>query len=200
MADYTHQDDQTLVERVTAREQDALNELYSRYGRRVYGMAYQVTQRQHLAEDITQDVFFQVWRWPERWNADKGRFLSWVLTVTRYTAIDYVRREQRQPTLHPHPDDLNMGHTDPLADNLAQTEQGATLRKGLKKLPKAQRTVILLAFFRGMTHDEIAKTLDIPVGTVKSRIRLGMKKLKDHLLEHHHQDLHSSEVVGYDHR
>jgi len=182
MEDASHQNDRQLMQRVAAREQDALKTLYEQYSGPIYNMAYQVTRQQQAAEDVTQDVFFQIWRWPERWNPDKGRFISWVLTVTRYTAIDHVRREQRQPTLEPPSDEVMQPSVNGQHDAYAEADRNREIRRHLKALPQEQRTVIMLAFFRGMTHDEIAKHLKLPVGTVKSRIRLGMKKLREAML------------------
>lgn len=182
MEDASHQNDRQLIQRVAAREQDALRALYEQYSGPVYNMAYQVTRHQQAAEDVTQDVFFQIWRWPERWNPDKGRFISWVLTVARYTAIDHVRREQRQPTLEPPDEDMVQPPVNGHHDAYAEADRNREIRRHLKALPQEQRTVILLAFFRGMTHEEIARHLKLPVGTVKSRIRLGMKKLREALV------------------
>jgi len=179
MKDASHQQDCQLMQRVVAREQDALRSLYETYSQRVYNMAYQVTRQQQAAEDVTQDVFFQVWRWPERWNPDKGRLVSWLLTVARYTAIDHVRREQRQPTLEPPSDEQMQPSTGDQHDAYAEADRNREIRQHLKALPPEQRTVIMLAFFRGLTHEEIAQQLKLPVGTVKSRIRLGMKKLRE---------------------
>jgi len=180
-----HSSDIDLIERIIAREQDALTDLYDCYGAQVFSLAQQVTGQRQAAEDVTQDVFFQVWRWPERWDPDKGRLISWLLTVTRYTAIDAIRREQRQPQAHEAPGELaKQPYPNGGRRALEETaDRNRRVREVLKKLPPEQRKVILLAFFRGMTHEEIAKHLKLPVGTVKSRIRLGMQKLKAHITD-----------------
>lgn len=158
--------------------------LYEKYSLRLYRMAYQVTQQPENAEEIVQDVFFQIWRWPRRWDPNRGSFLSWALTVTRYTAIDHIRRKQNQPSFYPLHEEYNQAATHPSPDTGADhTQLARAVRESLKKLPHEQRAVILLAFFRGMTHEDIAKHLSLPLGTVKSRIRLGMKKLKDDMTE-----------------
>jgi RNA polymerase sigma-70 factor (ECF subfamily) len=176
--------DAELLLRIRHRDQTALVELHQRYRNLVYSMANQVLKNASSAEEVTQDVFFQIWRWPEKWDAAKGRFTSWLLTITRYTAIDRLRRENRQPPLIPR-------SLDHLADLLAKQspmenvrhDNGRLLRTLLKELPDDQRTIILLAFFRGLTHSEIANQLQLPLGTVKSRIRLGLQKLKDRWFE-----------------
>jgi len=167
------------MQRIAQRDQQALETLYQRYANLVYNMAYQVLQNRSAAEEVTQDIFFQVWRWPEKWNPDRGRFTSWLLTITRHTAIDRLRRENRRPTLMQHSlDDItHLLPATPSHDNHGH-DNGRLLRSLLAGLPADQRQVILLAFYRGLTHTEIADQLGVPVGTVKSRLRLGLTKLR----------------------
>ncbi|MEO0562235.1 MAG: sigma-70 family RNA polymerase sigma factor [Chloroflexota bacterium] len=174
-----------LMARIAKRDQHALTALYEQHSERIYRMAYQVTQHRDSAEEITQDVFFQIWRWPERWDPERGKFTSWVLTVTRYTAIDYIRRQQRRPVTDAYHDETtsHVASEQPAAAYHASARDEA-VQKTLKRLPKEQRVVIMLAFFRGMTHNEIADHLNVPLGTVKSRMRLGMEKLRSSLKEH----------------
>ncbi len=169
-----------MLGRIIDRDQKALSELYEQYGRLVYNMAWHVLRDNGSAEEVTQDVFFQVWRWPERWDENRAQLSTWLLSIARYTAIDYLRREQRRPKLEP-TELESLSHRLPVhksADSAAW--DNSEIIKGLiAKLPREQRKVIVLAYYRGMTHEEIAESLDLPLGTVKSRIRLGMKKLKD---------------------
>lgn len=179
MSELLSVDDVQVMQRIRQREQGALVELYHRYRKLVYNMALHVLRDNHGAEEVTQDIFFQIWRWPERWDPNKGRFTSWLLSVTRYTAIDRLRKDRRQPTLIPNePDDISGLYQQKALFDDAQRDDGRLLRALIKQLPKEQQQVILLAFFRGMTHSEIATQLNLPVGTVKSRIRLGLEKLK----------------------
>lgn len=173
-------DDFELMQKIRQRDQSALVQLHERYHNIVYNMAMQVLKNASRAEEVTQDVFFQIWRWPEKWDAEKGRFVSWLLTVTRYTAIDQLRRENRQPPLMPHSLDhlAELMAKDTAGDDSGQ-DNGRLLRALLKDLPAEQRELILLVYFRGMTHTEAAEHLKLPVGTVKSRLRLGLQKLKD---------------------
>lgn len=176
--------DSNLIERIIQRDQQALTDLYERHGRLVYNMAWHVLQDGSAAEEVTQDVFFQVWRWPERWNAERAKLSTWLLSIARYTAIDYLRREQRRPKVEPSALE-SLSHRlphHPRVDSKAH-ENGELMKKLMAKLPKEQRVVIVMAYYRGMTHDEIAEKLKLPLGTVKSRIRLGMQKLKDGWLE-----------------
>ena len=169
-----------IIQRIKRRDQAALTELYGLYGQHIYNIAMHVLRNAAAAEEITQDIFFKLWNDPEQWNPEKGQLKSWLLVVTRYRAIDRLRREQRRPTLNAIAlDDLAyaLGSGDAVGD--AQHDNGQILRALLKELPADQRQVINLAFFRGMTHREIAEHLDVPLGTVKGRIRLGLEKLKD---------------------
>lgn len=176
--------DSKLIERIIQRDQQALTELYERHGRLVYNMAWHVLQDKLSAEEVTQDVFFQVWRWPERWDEHRAKLSTWLLSIARYTAIDYLRREQRRPKIEPSALETlshRLPHHAPVESKAH--ENGELLKKLMAKLPKEQRLVIAMAYYRGMTHEEIAEKLNLPLGTVKSRIRLGMKKLKDGWLE-----------------
>lgn len=172
------------INRIIERDQQALAELYERYGRLVYNMALHVLQNDRSAEEVTQDVFFQVWRWPERWDGDRARLSTWLLSIARYTAIDYLRREQRRPqTESSDLERISSYLPTPHAADNATHDNGEIMKKLISKLPKDQRVPILMAYYRGMTHEEIAQKLDIPLGTAKSRIRLGMKKLKEGWLD-----------------
>lgn len=176
-------DDSLLVQRLHRRDQDALTELYTRYQPLVHSMAMSVLRNETLAEEVTQDIFLRLWQSPDKWDPTKGQLSSWLLTVTRYTAIDRLRHEQRRPTLNAKPleqfqDLLGDTSTHNTRQQDGQYDNGMLMRKLIPRLPQDQKQVIFLAFFRGMTHSNIAEHLNIPLGTVKSRIRLGMEKLK----------------------
>lgn len=168
--------------------------LYERYGSAVYGMALHVLNHAELAEEITQDVFLKVWRQPDRWDESLGQLHSWLLTVTRNAAIDQLRRDRRQPTTVPPrtetatPDTIDHGvANDPL------WHDGQLLRRLLGELPDEQRRLIELAFFQGFTHSELAERLNLPLGTVKTRLRLGLQKLR-RLWEEAHRVLDPSQT------
>jgi RNA polymerase sigma-70 factor (ECF subfamily) len=169
-----------LIERIRKQDESALTELYEAYGGFVYNMAMHVLRNETAAEEVTQDIFFQIWRKPDSWNPEKGRLSSWLLAATRYRAIDRLRREERRPIRQSIAlDDLAhlLASHDTVGD--ARQDSGRLLRDLLKDLPAEQRQVINLAFFRGMTHAEIAGQLNLPLGTVKGRVRLALEKLRD---------------------
>ena len=162
-----------IIQRIKQRDQAALTQLYEHFGQHVYNMAMHVLHNTAAAEEITQDIFFQLWNEPDQWDPEKGQLKSWLLVVTRYRAIDRLRREQRRPAMNAVALD-DLAHLLRGSDRVGDTQydNGQILRDLLKALPADQRQVINLAFFRGMTHTEIAEHLDVPLGTVKGRIRL----------------------------
>jgi RNA polymerase sigma-70 factor (ECF subfamily) len=171
--------DPELMRSVTQRDQAALSELYRRYGGAVYSLALRILQNSGLAEEVTQDIFMKVWRQAEHWDPAKGQLHSWLLTITRYTAIDRLRKEQRQPVLTvPALEDMpSLASAEGWVDQ-PLWHDGQLLRSLIAKLPLEQMQVIELAFFQGMTHAEMAQALSLPLGTVKTRVRLGLQKLK----------------------
>jgi RNA polymerase sigma-70 factor (ECF subfamily) len=178
------QADIDLMQRVQHGDQQALAALYDRYGGPVFSMALYVLHSRAQAEEVTQTIFMGVWQHAERWDPQRGQLGSWLLTLARYTAIDALRREQRRPALAEAPLD-EMPH---LAAEPSQVDDplwhdGQLLRELLGRLPAEQAQAIQLAFYSGMTHSEIASTLKLPLGTVKTRLRLGLNKLRDWWLE-----------------
>jgi RNA polymerase sigma-70 factor (ECF subfamily) len=172
--DYQALTDQQLLVSMGRRDQQALAELYHRYGTAVYSVAMRVLDNPGHAEESTQDTFLKVWNKPDTWDATKGAFSSWLLTVARYTAIDRLRKEvHHRPTI-----ELDETHA-ALAD--FKDEHGLSVL--ITHLPPEQSSLIELAFYQGMTHQELADRLNLPLGTVKTRLRLGLQKLRALWLE-----------------
>ena len=170
-------DEANLVQRLIQQDQTALSELYTQFGGLVYSIAMRVVQNPVLAEEVTQDAFLKVWHQPSSWDPSRGKFVSWLLTITRYTAIDLLRKEQRRPVQDAvELEDLRIGSGSVMDDPIWQ--DGRLLRSLLENLPVEQIQVIELAFFEGMSHSEMAEHLSLPLGTVKTRVRLGLQKLK----------------------
>jgi RNA polymerase sigma-70 factor (ECF subfamily) len=179
MSVYAQLNERQLIQQIIRRDQSALLELYKRHHRLVHNMAFHILREKGMAEEVTQDIFFQIWRWPEKWDPQRGRFTSWMLSVTRYAAIDRLRREKREPVTSGSPLDRVMHLVpQPTGEVTMSKDEIEAMRRLISQLPQSQRQVILLSFYRGMTHSEIAAHLDLPLGTVKSRIRLGLEKLK----------------------
>lgn len=149
--------------------------LYQAYGGVVYGLAMRVLQNPGLAEEVTQDIFLKLWQQPERWNPALGQFSSWLLTITRNAAIDRLRKERHTNTHLVEHIDL-VAHPHSQQDN--HWVDGQLLTQLLQELPPEQRRLIELAFFHGYTHSELAAKLQLPLGTVKTRLRSGLQKLR----------------------
>ncbi len=154
----------------------AFETLYDRYYLLVYGLALRVLSDPSLAEDVTQTVFLKIWSAPEAYR--EGNFTAWIARVARNQALDVLRTmnmraETEMPAAMPAEDALE-------EEALARIEV-RSLKEALSRLPDAQREVIELGFFGGITHEEIARRLDLPLGTVKTRIRTGLRRLRGSL-------------------
>lgn len=175
--------DADLMARLAEGEIEALEELYDRYSTLVYSVALRVLHDHALAEDVVQEVFLRLWRRPHSFDPSRGRLLSWLMSITRNRAIDerrrLSRRFRREEPATDEPSEIR-GHDrrdDPqLATDLA--EERTLVRAALARLPEAQRQVIELAYFGGLTQTEIAERTGAPLGTVKTRVRLAMAKLR----------------------
>lgn len=177
------QDDRALMALVVARDEIALEQLYARYGRACYGLARRILVDEQLAQDAVQEVFLTVWRDADRFDPTRGGFSSWLLSMTHHKAVDSVRREEnlrkRRTTselLEERPDDGPGVH-----DEVWSTVRGEQVRAAMQQLPDAQKEVLTLAYFGGYTQREIAGITNTPLGTVKTRMLAGMKRLKDGL-------------------
>ena len=172
-----------LLQQIAQQDQQALLTLYQQYGNLVYSLSLRVLRQPAMAEEITQDIFLKLWRQPDRWNPSLGQFSSWLLTITRNAAIDRLRREGRQATLASW-EQTGRSLIDRLSDassfvaEQANWVNGQVLRRLLQSLPAEQRQLIELAFYEGYTHSELAELLHLPLGTVKTRLRMGMQKLR----------------------
>jgi RNA polymerase sigma-70 factor, ECF subfamily len=178
--------DQEAVKRLAGRDADALAEIYDRHSRAVYSLALRIVGEQAEAEDVVQEVFSQAWGQASKYTPDRGPVVAWLLTMTRSRAIDRVRARRARPDGET-ADALQLsGLTDPaqLQDlTLLTREQVGFLRGALERLPALQRIAIEMAYFEGLTQSEIAARLDEPLGTVKTRVRLALLKLREALTE-----------------
>jgi RNA polymerase sigma-70 factor, ECF subfamily len=160
--------------------------LYDRYSRLVYSLALRIVQVDAEAEDVAQEVFAQMFRQAGRYDSRRGSVSSWLLTITRTRAIDHVRARKRLPDSRygREPEAAAENLPDPRADQESQAltdEQVQRVRRALDNLPVEQRKAIELAYYEGLSQSEIAERLKEPLGTVKSRIRAAMMRLRDAL-------------------
>jgi RNA polymerase sigma-70 factor (ECF subfamily) len=175
-------DENVLLQRAAAGDSDALLALHKRYANLVYSMAWRVLQDVGQAEEVTQDVFMKLWRQGQGYDPARGRFSSWLLSVTRFAAIDRLRQEGRRPSAVDLPGDdadQEAALERLLSTDHASWERGQHLRLLLIQLPAEQRQVVELAYFGGLTHSELAAQLGLPLGTVKGRLRLGLERLRE---------------------
>jgi RNA polymerase sigma-70 factor (ECF subfamily) len=181
------QDDSLLLAQVREREPDALLALYRKYSTRVFSLLYRIVDDRSTAEELLQDTFQRLWERPQMYSAEKGPLLSWLLTVGRNIALDYKRKESRRAAHLV----LDIGGEEGFnLENLpglgpaADPDLSRTIRQALDNLPPAQKEVLELAYFEGLTHQELAERTGDSLGTVKTRIRLGIGKLREALLNH----------------
>jgi len=169
-----------LVARVSRSDQKALAELYDATVGRVYGLARGITRNLHCAEDVTEDVYWQVWRQALRFDRRRGPVMAWLLTLARSRSLDHLRRGD-EASSHPEPETLVHDNGDAQADPshlLNTAERDRTLLAALAQLDPLPRQLLSLAFYRGLTHDEIAQQTRLPLGTVKSHIRRALASLR----------------------
>jgi RNA polymerase sigma factor (sigma-70 family) len=158
------------LQRIARGDEAALLELYRHYGTLVYSMALRVVNEPPTAEEVTQDVFLTVWHHAKQYDVARGTFTTWLLTITRRRAIDYLRRRRNHTPLTLMEERYHAVVEDPLP--------ALTVQAAVADLPSDQQTCIELLYFKGYTQQEVADELKIPVGTVKGRVRLAMEKLR----------------------
>ncbi len=171
-------DDATLVRRVQERDERAIEELVRRYDAPLFSFAYRLVGRDDFAQDVVQEVFLTLWRDAIRYDPTRGAVSSWLLTMTRYKAIDLVRRETgpRRRTVDA---DLSLERSEmDVHEEAWLNARRARVRAALDELTEAQREAVTLAFFDGLTHPEVAEALALPLGTAKTRIRDGLLRLR----------------------
>ncbi len=180
--DYTHLDDETLIRLIAHAQEKALGELYDRYSHLVYSVALSTLGDPARAEEVTQDVFERVWEKAMTYSANQGRVVNWLTSIVRHRAIDMYRQSRaRHENLEiswQEAEEITLtdGNNTEWEAYLGQRQQ--VIRGAVAKLPEDQKQAIAMAFFLGYSHQEIADALHEPLGTVKTRIRLGMQKLR----------------------
>ncbi len=170
----SHQDEAALLARIRAGDESAMAELYDRYSGIVYGVALRVLGSTASAEDVLQEVFLQLWRNPQAFDAERGRLAPWLAVIARNRAIDMLRRRPMEEDIDELPISTGINLEDDAGERLAIDK----VRGVLAQLPQEQRKTLEMAFFEGMTHTEISAKLGEPLGTVKTRIRSGLLALR----------------------
>jgi RNA polymerase sigma-70 factor (ECF subfamily) len=173
-------DDKAVVARVADGDGAALEALYGRYGRPCYSLARRILSDEQLAQDVVQEVFLTVWRDASRFDGSRGGFSTWLLSMTHHKAVDSVRREENQRKRRSSAEALEPREGDgPTVDDEVWTVlRGERVRDALAELPEAQREALVLAYFGGYTQREIAGLTSTPLGTVKTRMLAGMRRMR----------------------
>jgi len=167
-------EDMRLVARLRAGDQQAMSELYDRYARVVYAVALRVLQEATAAEDVLQDIFLQLWRNPDAFDASRGSLAAWLAVISRHRAIDRLRK--RRPELDIEECVITGGPD--LGDETERNLVVEKVRSVLAEMNPDQRRALELAYFQGLTHTEIAEKTGEPLGTIKTRIRTGLQLLR----------------------
>jgi RNA polymerase sigma-70 factor, ECF subfamily len=179
--------DEDLISLVAQGDAEAFAVLYDRHGRAAYSLAYRMMGERQAAEDLAQDAFLKVWRSATSYRADRGSVRTWLLSIVHNRGIDQLRslasRRRTQEKLEASAPKSQPSEAFSESWRNTQREQ---VREALGTLPKEQLKILELAYFSGYTHVEIAELLDVPLGTVKGRMRLGLKKIRDYF---HSQDM-----------
>lgn len=179
--DYEELTDEALLALIVEEDRQALECLYTRYGSRVYSLARRMLTDPGASEEVAQDVFLSVWRRASSYQRGRGKFTTWLFGIAHHRAIDELRRRYRgrmrvSETIDDHP---NIESPQPLPADLAvASSENALVRAAMEELPEPQRAVLELSYFGGFTQVEISEMLAQPLGTVKTRMRLGLKKLR----------------------
>jgi RNA polymerase sigma-70 factor (ECF subfamily) len=182
--------DGELVELVAQKDAGALEALYERYGRAAYSLARRILTEETLAQDVVQEVFLSLWRDARRFDAGRGTVATYLLSMTHHRAVDVVRREENLRRWRTSDEGLEL-EADPkvrVEDEVLTSERRAEVRSALQELPAAQREALLLAYFGGYTQREVAALVGVPLGTVKTRMAAGMRKMKEALRDAGHEE------------
>ncbi len=174
-------DEISLISRIAEQDQQALSILYDRYARVIYTIAYRILNSSEESEEIVLDVFIQVWRIAKNYNSQKARVDTWLFMLARSRALDRLRRHARFDKAITASEDALIMHSysdSPEEDVLIQ-ERSSYIKSCLNELPNEQRLILELAYFGGLSHSEISAKTGISLGTVKTRVRLGLKKLRE---------------------
>jgi RNA polymerase sigma-70 factor (ECF subfamily) len=183
--------DASLVESIARGDARALELIYERYSRGVYSLAVRLLSDGGQAEEVVQETFLKLWRQPQAYQPSRGRLLPWLLGVAHHHAVDMLRRRQLEQRHRVQPSNTATEDMADLIDNLGIAandsdpasqadafDQRAAVLRALGLLPVEQRVPLELAYYRGMTQFEVATLLDVPLGTIKTRMRLGLQQLR----------------------
>ncbi len=179
---YEHLEDEQLVSLIVQQDQRGLGALYDRYGKAVFGFVYHLLGDVGQTEEVVQEVFLRVWLRASSYRPERGRFQTWIMSMAHHRAVDELRKRRRLRDILETEARLTLmdsrAQEDTAAEWAEHREESEVVRKALESLPEEQRQVIQMSYYEGYSQSEIAELLQHPLGTVKTRMRLGMQKLK----------------------
>jgi RNA polymerase sigma-70 factor, ECF subfamily len=177
--------DREIARRLKNREQDALGQLYDRYGRLVYSVIFRIVKNTSVAEDLVQETFLRVWNRVQGFDEDKGALGPWILTIARNRAIDYLRSidGRMSQNMYELSGNEQPGFFGDLEKDMLNSDRARVLRAAFKKLNQNQQMVIELAYFEGLSQTEMAEKMNQPLGTVKTWVRTALQALRNELGE-----------------
>jgi RNA polymerase sigma-70 factor, ECF subfamily len=183
----SHAADGDCLRRMAAGDATGAAALYDRHARAVYSLVLRIVGNEGDAEDVVQEVFAQAWRQAGRYDPSRGAVVAWMLAMARTRALDALRARRSRPEGQPQEGESQVGALPApgldAVSALLDAEQVQRIQRALGALPTLQRAAIELAYFEGLTQREIAQRLEQPLGTIKTRIRLGLMRLRDALVE-----------------
>ncbi|HEX8073469.1 MAG TPA: sigma-70 family RNA polymerase sigma factor [Thermoleophilaceae bacterium] len=177
--------DEELMELVADGDARAFEALYDRHGGAAFSLAYRMVGNRAVAEDVAQEAFLSIWRSRVRYQRERGSVRSWVLGIVHHRGIDALRRNLVHERRRASAEGIEERHEAPERTDVevARRDEARTVRAAIEQLPDQQGQVIQLAYFGGFTHTQIAEMLEMPIGTVKGRMRLGLEKLRRSLTQ-----------------
>jgi RNA polymerase sigma factor (sigma-70 family) len=172
--------DRDLVRQVRSGDEEAFRGLFRRYGPLAKGLAHKVIRQPFMAEEVVQEAFLALWRDPGSYREDRGSFRSWLLSTVHHRAVDLVRREeaQRRRSHEQRATEFQEDLAESVADRVDLAGTRERVRRALQDIPAAQRQILQMMYFEGKAQSDIARELELPLGTVKSRTLLGMRRLR----------------------
>jgi len=199
-ADYARYDDERLISLIAQLQTEALDQLYERYNRPIFSLALMIVGDRATAEEITLDVFMRVWQKAGSYRADQAKVSTWLTHIARHHAIDVLRRRAVRPDQYAVSlDEITPGVPFPAQDPEELAEQSLRRERilaAIARLPADQKQALTLAYFGGYTQTQIAEALKQPLGTIKTRIKLAMQRLRDFLRDEQEQEDKSAQALN----